>query len=314
MDDASFWDRVASALRPPITSAEQEFCMRRGLLRDIESVRDPREIDNRIGEVVQTIEDLRVFERNIRDSRPIDEPIGSFNDPRWQLWRDLIDKASEGQQRSRWRPFYAQRHVDQTVPGILSQTIRVEFDHRMPMAALLEELKGIWPTLVAREWVRPSKPLGERKIALIRLVCLELSMDMTWEQRLHEWNRRYPDWQYTGNNAVRKFAADFHDGEARLAGSRGAFRWAYDRFEWEFHHLMADGTGAEFWARTDPKSRSMQQRIMAAQLEEEKTLKGGPADEQRRARRQPSKDSRLGGSIVSLDLSRAPEGPGSQEE
>jgi len=186
METEGLWDRVGRALRLPPTSAEQDFCVRRGLLRDLESVADPRESDNRVDEVVRTIEDLRVFEQGVRDSRPVDEPIGSFKDPRWQLWRDLIDKASLGQQRSRWRPFYAYRHVDHTVPGVLSQTIRVEFDHRMPMAALLEELRGIWPTLVAQEWVRPSRPLGDRKIALIRLVCLELGMDMTWEQRLHE--------------------------------------------------------------------------------------------------------------------------------
>jgi hypothetical protein len=314
MEAASLWDRVGRTLRLPPTSAEQDFCVSHGLLHNIESITDPHEMDNQVAEVVRTIENLRVYARSVRDSRPVGEPIGSFNDPRWQLWRDLIDKASGGQQRSRWRPFYLQRHVDRTIPGVLSQTIRVEFDHRMPMAALLEELKGLWPKLVEREWVRPSKPLGDRKIALIRLVCLELGMDMTWEQRLQEWNLRYPDWQYSGNNAVRKFAADFHDGEARLAGFRGALRWAYDGSEWEFQHLMADGTGAEFWARTDPKSRSMQQRILAAQLEEENTLKGGPADEHQLGRRQPSEDSRLGGSIVSFDFRHAPERPGAQEK
>ncbi len=314
MEAASLWDRIGRALRLPPTSAEQEFCVHRGLLRDLESITDPREIDNRIREVVGTVKDLRVFESSVRDSRPVDAPIGSFDDPRWQLWRDLIGKASEGQQRSRWLPFHAQRHVDQTVPGVLSQTIRIEFDHRMPMAALLEELKDIWPMLVARGWVRPSRPLGDRKIALLRLVCVELGMDMTWEQRLHEWNRRYPDWQYTGSNAVRKFAADFHDGEARLAGSRGALRWAYDPSEWEFHRLMADGTGVEFWERTDPKSRRMQQRILGAQHDEEEELRGKAADEREDANKRLPKDPRVGTTIVSIDFGRAPERPGSHGE
>lgn len=314
MEAASLWDRVGRALRLRPTRAEQEFCVRRGLLRDLESITDTREIDNRIEEVVRTLEDLRAFEQSVRDSRPIGETIGSFNDPRWQLWRDLINKASEGQQRSRWLPFHAQRHVDQTLPGMPSQTIRVEFDHRMPMAALFEELKAIWPTLVDREWVRPSKPLGERKIALIRLVCLELSISLTWEERLHEWNLRYPHWQYTGKNAVRKFAADFHDGEARLTGARGGLRWAYDHFEWEFHHLMAIGTNAEFWARTDPKTRRMQQRILAAQTDEEEELRGTLVNEPEDASERPPKDPRVGSTIVSIDLGRAPKRPGSRGE
>jgi len=77
---------------------------------------------------------------------------------------------------------------------------------------------------------------------------------------------------------------------------------------------MADGPSAEFMARTDPRSRRMQQWILAAQGDEEELVKGTPADEHRRASKQPTKDPRVGSSIVSIDLGRVPESPGSHED
>jgi hypothetical protein len=113
-----------------------------------------------------------------------------------------------------------------------SQRIRVVFDSGMNLATVFALLKREFQlTYRPKGWVRTTRPLGKRAIALVRFVCLESAEGLTWRERLALWNERYPDWAFPD---ARRLQAAFRRAELQLTGSRGALDLMHITLqEWE---------------------------------------------------------------------------------
>lgn len=152
-------------------------------------------------------------------------------DGRWELLRDLQEtQANAGANHPPIAPLqleYTPRGYSfaYDVPGALPGHGRVtlHFDDRLSQAALFAELKRLWPRL--RDLGVPARrPLGDRKLALVRFVCLEAAVGSTWRQRCDDWNNRHPEWVYADARALQNA---FNKAEASLVG-RDGLRWFYD--------------------------------------------------------------------------------------
>jgi hypothetical protein len=107
-------------------------------------------------------------------------------------------------------------------------TITIKTDARVQLTFLVEKLRTVWRNL-KRAKVLPerSRPIEDRKIALLEFVCLS-HPDAEWGERWERWNKRQPrQWRYDTRDA---FTTACHDAEKQLTGSRSGLRWYYDRF------------------------------------------------------------------------------------
>lgn len=144
-------------------------------------------------------------------------------DGRWALLRDLT--LARG--ASTTEPLLIEGRATHMVLGDPLQThdrVIVSFDSRLSRKALFRELVRIWPDLRAAGWVRPTRPLGDRKLALVRFVCLEAA-ELAWPDRLKEWNRQHPAEQYAD---LGRFISAFRGAEKSLTGRAYGLDWYYD--------------------------------------------------------------------------------------
>jgi hypothetical protein len=109
-------------------------------------------------------------------------------------------------------------------PPPLAQAVHVTFDHRMSYRALVRAFGQIWPDLRDAGIVRQTRPLGERKLSLVRFVCLAMP-DASWRERLVAWNDENPGWLLPDTRAL---ITELHDAEKSLTGKRDGFAWFYD--------------------------------------------------------------------------------------
>lgn len=151
-------------------------------------------------------------------------------DPRWALLQDL-DRAAHGA-AGNWSAFAIRRRRDwydggDGAPPILGREVTITFDSRMSMAELIGLIRAVWGYLREEgKTVRTARnrQLGERKIALVRHVCLDAA-DQTWTDRWEAWNRKHRAWRYDTLDA---FITECHDAEEQLVGARRGLAWFYD--------------------------------------------------------------------------------------
>lgn len=109
-------------------------------------------------------------------------------------------------------------------PPPIGRTVDVNFDSRMPFVRFVRELRQRWPSLVSSGIVRRTRPLGPRKVALLRFVCLEMA-GASWADRHEAWNGRRLKWPVPERSA---FIKEFHDAEQSLCGQAHALAWFYN--------------------------------------------------------------------------------------
>lgn len=116
--------------------------------------------------------------------------------------------------------------------------VTVRFDDRLSLAAVMAEMKRTWPKGLPSS----RRPLGGRKLALVRFVCLESDPRDTWRARWETWNELHPDDGYQSAWAMQNA---FRKAEKSLVGPDG-LRWYHDaayRETW-LEDLMAPVRGA----------------------------------------------------------------------
>ncbi len=168
------------------------------------------------------------------DGTDLDEVDDFEEDPRWSLLRDL-DKRARGRW-SDWTPFRVE-HLSTALgywtgkaPPPLGRAVTITFDARMTREELLVRVRGIQRHLREKGVLNKlrNRPLEERKIALLRFVCLEAPGD-AWADRYATWNRRpahqRAGWSYDSEDALR---TDCHEAEEKLTGRRHGLAWFYD--------------------------------------------------------------------------------------
>jgi hypothetical protein len=143
-------------------------------------------------------------------------------DERWSLVRDLMKRATGRE----WRPVMLRRtfHMRDGFPRT-EHRVEIDVDRRVSLKALKAELDRLWPQLRDEGWVLHTRPLGERAIALARLVCLESQLGDSWRARLDQWNDRYPQWRI---DDVRAFTGALRRVERQLTGRNYGLAWFYD--------------------------------------------------------------------------------------
>ena len=151
-------------------------------------------------------------------------------DERWQLLHDLEIARAEVEPQMFTDDAYSPedpltiRHdpAPRYLEGLVSSHgwVTVHFDDRLSLAAVIAEIKRTWPKGLPSS----RRPLGDRKLALVRFVCLESEPTDTWRTRAAAWNARYPDWKYADARAMQNA---FQKAEKSLVGADG-LRWYYD--------------------------------------------------------------------------------------
>lgn len=170
--------------------------------------------------VVNAIEAVSAFRAVVSDETVV--PYGTQprsasirRDRRWTLLEAL--HAHIDPEAGRWTPVSVlgtTRWHDVAYESDETR-ITIEFDSRLSLAALTSELTAIWPQLSRAKIVRRTRPLGDRAIALIRLVCLETPRGTSWADRLVRWNEKFPGWRYPN---VSRFNSAFRRAERQLTG------------------------------------------------------------------------------------------------
>jgi len=178
-----------------------------------------RRFANEYAECADEFEQRDTLERaielldRIEVRRPQDS--GSRDDARWDLLLDLGMLPSA--------PVVAERALRYSIDAGDYSGVRITFDARLSKQALFAVLTELWPELRSKGWVRPTRSLESRKLALVRHVCIDSNVDATWRDRLAAWNNAHPEWSYSDVRALR---SDFDRAEKSLTGRK----WGLARF------------------------------------------------------------------------------------
>ena len=190
-------------------------------------------------------------------------------DERWQL---LADIGSAFNEKYRELPVTAEYHgfvpmtVSRAVDGgsyPASERIQIDFDSRMSLSSVVAAIQSEWKTRFrVQGWVRSTRQLGERGLALVRFVCLETLDTASWRERMTQWNEARPEWYFKD---VRAFQAAFRRAEAQLTGHRGgllplyttvdAYRERDRRWREEHHKRIAAGKSLREHRRQPKEAR-----------------------------------------------------------
>jgi hypothetical protein len=153
---------------------------------------------------------------------------GASDDGRWELWRDLIAARQSGFAAgvaSDWAPFVVTRVFDISRRPLYSERIELSVDSRVPLRRVKKELDRFWARMTAEGWVKRSRPLGDRALALVRFVCLDADRDAKWRARLKAWNSTHPKETF---DSVQPFQSAFRRAEKQLTGRKYGLAWFYD--------------------------------------------------------------------------------------
>jgi hypothetical protein len=182
-------------------------------------------------------------------------------DGRWDLWRKLRGRA-QGDPDHDWSPFTVTQVHDLTVhPALRGRRVEVSFDARLSLAAVVGNLRRLWPKLRAAGWVSQTHRLGARKLALLEFVSLEMAPDTPWRTMLEGWNERHPRWRY---RRVEAFEREVRRAEESLTGEAHGLEWFYRlgaRLE-----VCGEPTVAEAMSLLGPTATDKDRRRAARQM------------------------------------------------
>jgi hypothetical protein len=110
--------------------------------------------------------------------------------------------------------------------------VEIDVDARLSLSALKAKLDKLWPDLREEGWVRRTRPLDARNVALARFICLESALGEKWSKRLEDWNERVrsrgdPDeWKF---KSKRDLASQVLRIDRQLTDQALGLAWFYDR-------------------------------------------------------------------------------------
>ncbi|CAN5539126.1 hypothetical protein BH24CHL1_BH24CHL1_20260 [soil metagenome] len=205
------WLQVKRELGYSVSPAVRRFCELRGWVSDWEQDDDPKERADVVTELVKTCQHLR--DAGLGEGGADEELAPPLTeDGRWELIRELRNDPDYRPIRIS-QPTALELSLSDMKTAPQYQPVRVEFDGRVSLNALSAELRKAWPEMKRRGWVKQSRPLGSKALALIRHVCLDLEPGASWGERRRMWNERFPEWEYTSGQAL---SADFRRAETAL--------------------------------------------------------------------------------------------------
>ena len=229
--DWSFRERLATFWRElgTVTAGEQARLM---AARIDTTYADYREDDPERDEVLRGAQMVLEAIRVEAPASSGEIGITPTDDPRWGLIQDLSREIVERNGRSsiyEVRPIVEissdfDRQSSRRWP-LQSHTVSFTFDYRMSLGSVIEVIRHEWPELMRRGALRRTRPLRERKIALVRFVCVEHVDDLnTWRERVSVWNAtvQNKEWMYRdkdGNDSEWAMSTDFGKAWGSLFGS-----------------------------------------------------------------------------------------------
>lgn len=223
--EAELWRDVEEKLGSKLSRPERRLAKARGrvssfLVADDDAGRGDARDD--------LVEDVRALRSAGLTSEAHVFPHEPPDDRRWALLADL-DQAAHGG-RDAWPPLVVETSRDVGFyvgdgPPSLRREVRAAFDNRVSLRQFEKGMREIWSDLRQLGLVRQTRPLGDRKLALLRFVCLTASVDASWSERRQAWNEAHPDWEFQDNRAL---TTAVHDAEKSLTGERHGLAWFYD--------------------------------------------------------------------------------------
>jgi hypothetical protein len=243
MDDFQhLWNLAEKTRRRPIGPNQRAFLWtyaRSRIERAFEGgdPQDLQRVAERLAQMADGMEtavlaDLQGEARVIEVTDPGAQTAGAA-DGRWGLWADLRSALASPKGKAAWSPLRVNLAIDQSVGLLGSSRVEVSFDSRLSLSRLRAGLAELWPELVERQWVRQARPMRRRAESLVRLVCLECSPALTWEQRWKLWQRECAPggrfvgkkWEYADHRALH---SDFRRAEIALTGRPRGLAVFYD--------------------------------------------------------------------------------------
>ena len=121
----------------------------------------------------------------------------------------------------------------------IGSRVRVDFDRRMSLRAVIGELRRHWPALRRAGLLQQTRAPSPKTTALIRFICLEAGLGASWPERWELWNRMHPRWTF---ETVRAFTSQFHRVEEGQTGRPHGLEWFYDGVarEWSSGGSLGD--------------------------------------------------------------------------
>lgn len=223
---APLWRAVETELQAPVEPGIRQFCELQGWVGEYLTAQGAEDRESAMTQVVQTVRHLR--QAGLVSATDALAPSLSA-DGRWPLLQELDAayhaSATQGpNNRPLWRPLRISRLLDVSVEPS-GWRVQVSFDDLVSLRSLSGALRRAWPDLLARKWLRHTRPLKPRALAIVRLVCLEAVSEKTWRARWQAWNRTYPRWSVPD---VRQFERLFRRAELQLTGQHLGLEWYYD--------------------------------------------------------------------------------------
>lgn len=228
--EAQLWKRVDDQLDRSSTEKEHRLEVVRDRLDEISG--DADRIEAVAAEVTRSIKVHRV---DYPPQSDLDVEIEMDSRAHWNLVGNLdaaelaMQFSPEVQRRIRpWKPAWAE-WVSWPLGDSASRQAEVtlHFDYRLSQRELVAHIRRMWPMFRERGFIRQTRPLKSKAIALVRLICLDLPPGTTWAERLGVWRKRYGrrEGRYGG---VYPFQRDFRRAERQLTGQHYGLEHFYN--------------------------------------------------------------------------------------
>ncbi|MEE8421509.1 MAG: hypothetical protein V3S31_01890 [Dehalococcoidia bacterium] len=242
-NERELWEDIAAELGFKVPDSWRRYARERGTVKTaLDTTPDiaPGEwektgADRRRAHLEYIVEDLGAMARAGVPGGPI--AVTPAGDGRWRLIAELSEASQRAtgtppaEQRP-WAPITIERRAvldfdTEQISPLRAGRVTISFDDRLSLRALVDELRRLWPELRDRGYVRRTRPLGERTIALLRFVSLRGEPDTPWRARREAWNESCREgWRLKD---VRAFTTAFHRGEFQLTGVRQGLAPYYER-------------------------------------------------------------------------------------
>ncbi len=179
--------------------------------------------------VIDAVELIEAF----RGSKKKSITSTAIRDRRWTLIEDIEQKIHPDKEP--WKPLTIKPTMNwaDVLHGVGSRKVTIEFDWRMSLKVLQQQLEYLWTEMNENDYVRRTRPLSSRNVSLIRHVCIDSHRELSLADRWRTWNQKYsnkPEWQYKDAS---HFSSRFHDAERRLTGRTQGLAFFYKQEEWE---------------------------------------------------------------------------------